>query len=145
MAGLPVYVRLEVSSTYKAGGRGGGGVGFGPVHSKLVLNEKGLDEWKKREGGEKQSEDPSNNLPQCTDTSGASAESKGIVLSEQKLSENDTAPPSTFFGSSAVPSGSGDANSDAETYVQFRRRIALEEKKEFITKVQQMSWLRSAC
>ncbi len=132
VAGLPVYVKLDAPGSQKGGGRGGGGVGFGPVHvTRHVLNEKGLEEWKKQqEGGEKQSEVLSNITPQSTKVDGANEDFQRVVVDEKKgsIGGDSTIAPSQQHGS-------GEVDPEAETYVQFRRRITLEEKKEFITKV----------
>ncbi|KAG8982771.1 hypothetical protein FRB90_006562 [Tulasnella sp. 427] len=128
-AGLPVYVRVPIdSSKHQIGGGRGHMAGH---QTKLVLNEAGLEDWRKKRAEEtaRQLRDPENTEIELHDLEvpdeklDHEARRGRALVAAQELK--------TELAMSADDPG----KDQTETYAQFRKRIQREERREFITKL----------
>ncbi|KAG9048489.1 hypothetical protein FS837_012745 [Tulasnella sp. UAMH 9824] len=136
-AGLPIYVRVpaDVSRRHIGGGRGNMTNSY---NTKLVLNEAGLEEWRKKRAEERarQAQDPENT---------------GVVLHDlevpdQKLDaearKGRALVAAMELKTEIAMSGDDPERDEGETYAQFKRRIQKEERREFLRKI--LFWITGA-
>ncbi|KAG8923479.1 hypothetical protein FRC01_012708 [Tulasnella sp. 417] len=129
-AGLPIYVRVPADDGKHHIG-GGRGYMMNTHNTKLVLNEDGLEEWRKKRAEEraKQARDPENTDVELHD----------LEVPDQKLdaeARKGRALVAAMELKTELAMSADDPDKDeGETYAQFRRRIQKEERREFITKL----------
>ncbi|KIO33726.1 hypothetical protein M407DRAFT_17341 [Tulasnella calospora MUT 4182] len=129
-AGLPIYVResADVGKHHIGGGRG---YMINNHNTKLVLNEAGLEGWRKKRAEEraKKARDPENTEVVLHD----------LEVPDQKLdadARKGRALVAAMELKTELAMSADDPDKDqGETYADFRRRIHKEERREFITKL----------
>lgn len=145
-AGLPLYVHEEVPQDTNTSrhhhGRGGGGVNLTIAipngHTKLVLNEKGLEAWKKAQANNEKvpeihvlDEQPDTKA-EADATRGHALQAAGDLKAEVAAMATDQSAQAT---EAKLVQDVDDEYDKEESYSQFRARIAKEERKEFFVKV----------
>ncbi|KAG8954859.1 hypothetical protein FRC04_010342 [Tulasnella sp. 424] len=130
-AGLPLYVRVPVNNNSKHHVGGGRGYMSTNHNTRLVLNEAGLSEWRRKRAEE--------NARQLQDPENTEVVAHDMEVPEQHLdsdAKKGRALVTAMELKTELAMGADDPDKDdGETYAAFRRRIQKEERKEFYTKL----------